>query len=149
MFKAPITLVCLFCCQIALAADLKPFTTDGCSDFPDGTPSQQSLWFDCCVRHDLAYWKGGTKAERLAADLTLQQCVVQEGEAEIADLMLAGVRVGGSPYYPTSYRWGYGWPYLRGYQALSEEERSQVRQQLQRLQDMLRDFSNQLDSVQP
>jgi len=148
MYKALVTFLILCCCQIALADDLKPFTTDGCSDFPNGTPSQQSLWLDCCVRHDLAYWKGGTEAERLAADRALQSCVAQAGEEKIAELMLAGVRVGGSPYYPTSYRWGYGWPYLRGYQALSDEERNQVKAQLQRLVTMLRDFSNHLDDVQ-
>ena len=38
--------------------------------------------------------------------------------------MLGGVRVGGSPYWPTQFRWGYGWPYPRGYQALSPDERT-------------------------
>jgi hypothetical protein len=41
--------------------------------------------------------------------------------------MLAGVRVGGSPYWPTRYRWGYGWPWPRGYAALTPEDRAQVR----------------------
>jgi hypothetical protein len=149
MVKAFITLAYICCCQVALADDLKPFTTDGCSDFPNGTPSQQSLWLDCCVRHDLAYWKGGTEAERLTADRALQRCVAQTGEEKIAELMLAGVRAGGSPYYPTSYRWGYGWPYLRGYQALSDEEIDQVRRQLQRLEAMLHDFSIHLEGGQP
>jgi len=27
--------------------------------------------------------------------------------------MFVGVRVGGTPYLPISFRWGYGWPYLR------------------------------------
>ena len=27
----------------ARAAELKPFTSDGCSAFPDGTPEQQDL----------------------------------------------------------------------------------------------------------
>lgn len=29
--------------------------------------------------------------------------------------MLSGVRVGGSPYWPTKFRWGYGWSYPHGY----------------------------------
>ena len=37
--------------------------------------------------------------------------------------MSKGVRVGGSPWWPTSYRWAYGWPYGRGYRALSDEDR--------------------------
>jgi len=52
----------------ALAAELKPFTTDGCSAFPDGTPAHRDLWLNCCIQHDLAYWKGGTHTERLNAD---------------------------------------------------------------------------------
>ena len=36
--------------------------------------------------------------------------------------MWAGVRAGGGPYWPTSYRWAYGWPYTRGYRALTDEE---------------------------
>jgi len=48
------------------------------------------------------------------------------GEPQIANLMLAGVRVGGSPYFPTSYRWGYGWSYSRFYKPLTEEEKLQI-----------------------
>lgn len=126
--------------------ELRPFTTDGCSVFPDGTPRQQSLWAECCIRHDLAYWKGGTYQERLTADQALQQCVAQSGEPEIAQLMLAGVRVGGSPYFPTTYRWGYGWPYRRGYQALSGEEKIEVSQQLDRLKTIIQSLSTEVSS---
>jgi len=138
----------LFVCLAGAVAadDLAPFTTDGCSDFPDGTPSQQSLWLDCCIRHDLAYWKGGTREERLAADQALRQCVAQTGEPKIADIMLAGVRMGGSPYFPTSYRWGYGWPYRRGYQPLNDTEKEQVRRQLKRLERMIKSLSDELDT---
>ena len=45
--------------------------------------------------------------------------------------MLAGVRVGGSPYFPTSYRWGYGWPYPHRYGELSADEVAQLNQQRQ------------------
>jgi hypothetical protein len=122
------------------AGDLRPFTTDSCSVFPEGTPEQQSLWAECCISHDLAYWKGGTYDERLAADHDLEACVAKSGEPEIAKLMLAGVRVGGSPYFPTSYRWGYGWPYQRGYQALNEGELVQVRKQIENLRLILNRF---------
>jgi len=40
--------------------------------------------------------------------------------------MLAGVRVGGMPYLPTPYRWGYGWPYPRLYGELSATEKEMV-----------------------
>lgn len=108
------------------ADELAPFTSDGCSVFPDGTLEQSQLWLSCCTAHDLAYWQGGTAKERLIADEALQQCVATVGEPEIAQLMLAGVRVGGTPYLPTSFRWGYGWPYPRGYKALTYKEKQQV-----------------------
>jgi len=111
---------------LVIAGDLKPFHSDGCSIFPDGTLKQNKLWLRCCVAHDRAYWIGGTENERLQADQTLKECVAGIGEPEIADVMLAGVRIGGSPYLPTSFRWGYGWPDARGYQPLSDEEKAQV-----------------------
>ena len=110
----------------ARADSIKPFTSDGCSAFPNGTFQEKELWLACCTAHDYTYWQGGTYQERLKADKELQQCVAKVGEAKIAKLMLAGVRVGGSPYFPTSFRWGYGWPYPRGYKALSQEEKKQI-----------------------
>jgi hypothetical protein len=114
----------------AFAGELKPFTTDGCSDFPNGTPKHQDLWLTCCIEHDLAYWMGGTYKERLEADKELKACVEKVGEPAIAKLMMAGVRVGGTPFLPTSFRWGYGWKYSRGYKPLTKEEREQVNKML-------------------
>ncbi|WP_044619981.1 hypothetical protein [Gynuella sunshinyii] len=111
--------------------ELKPFTTDGCSVFPDGTPAANSKWIECCIRHDYAYWKGGTFEQREQADAALEQCVSDMGESGISILMHAGVRLGGSPYFPTWYRWGYGWPMFSGYKALTTEEQQQVQRQLQ------------------
>jgi hypothetical protein len=42
------------------------------------------------------------------ADNRLKECVAGVGEPAIAQLMMAGVRVGGTPYLPTEFRWGYG-----------------------------------------
>ena len=108
------------------AADLKPFKSDGCSIFPDGTFLHKNLWLSCCIEHDKLYWKGGTYLERELADKALKICVAQIGQPEIAELMMAGVRAGGSPYFPTEFRWGYGWPYLRGYKALTLNEQSEI-----------------------
>lgn len=124
----------------APAADLAPFTSDGCSSFPNGVPANPSLWLECCLRHDLAYWRGGAYEERLDADLALEKCVATAGEPQIAELMLQGVRVGGSPYFLTTYRWGYGWPFGRGYQALTREELAQVAKRLESLEAMLREM---------
>ena len=112
------------------ASTLAPFTSDGCSAFPDGTLQNSRLWLQCCEAHDLAYWKGGTYQQRREADLELRQCVAQVGQKEIAQLMLAGVRVGGTPFLPTTFRWGYGWPYPRGYRPPTAEEQQQIDQRL-------------------
>jgi hypothetical protein len=108
------------------ADTLAPFTSDGCSAFPDGTIDQKNLWLKCCQRHDFDYWQGGTYQQRIVSDQQLKQCVADVGEPTIAVLMLAGVRVGGTPYLPTSFRWGYGWSYPKLYGALSVEELVQV-----------------------
>src|SRR4030095_15157940 len=101
--KTPTLLSALLWMSAATGAELAPFSSDGCSSFPDGTPVNQSLWLDCCVRHDLAYWKGGTYDERLDADVALEQCVAKAGEPEIAKLMLHCGRTGGNPYLLTLY----------------------------------------------
>lgn len=121
------------------AGELEPFSSDGCSAFPDGTFKQRTLWLKCCINHDKAYWKGGSAVERETADNKLKQCVAAVGEQEIAKLMLAGVRVGGSPYFPTQFRWGYGWPYflkykIRGYKILTEAEIKEVDVRLKELE---------------
>ncbi len=106
--------------------EIQPFTSDGCSSFPDGTNEDNNLWLDCCRAHDLAYWKGGTFSERLQADEDLQKCVSNLGETSISIIMLVGVRLGGSPFWPTTYRWGYGWDYPRFYRPLSKHELQQI-----------------------
>lgn len=108
--------------NFADAAELKPFTSDGCSAFPDGTLDNQELWLACCTQHDFEYWQGGTYQQRLASDQKLEACVAKVGQPEVAAIMLLGVRVGGSPYIPTEFRWGYGWPYPRLYKPLTPEE---------------------------
>ena len=115
----------------ATASDLNMFASDGCSLFPDGTLKNRSRWCDCCFNHDIAYWRGGSEEERKAADQTLHACVLERtGNKALAETMYNGVRVGGSPIYPTWYRWGYGWKYGRGYQPLTAEEQQQVADRL-------------------
>ena len=55
------------------------------------------------------------------------------GEPNIANLMLIGVRIGGIPYFPTSFRWDYGWLFPRGYQHLSMREKQQVLEQSKKI----------------
>ena len=111
----------------AIASDINQFASDGCSLFPDGTLKDRSLWCDCCFNHDMAYWRGGSAEERNQADKTLRECVLQRtGNKALAEVMYDGVRVGGSPKFPTWYRWGYGWKYGRGYQPLTGHEQKQL-----------------------
>jgi hypothetical protein len=102
---------------------LVPFTSDGCSLFPDGTAKDRDKWCDCCQNHDRAYWQGGSAEDRDRADATLRDCVLaRTNDSQLAEAIHLGVRVGGHPAFPTWYRWGYGWPYGRGYQPLSDQD---------------------------
>lgn len=78
------------------------FVSDGCSLFPDGD------YRNCCVEHDKAYYFGGTKAERKAADKELKACVRAKGHKYLAPMMYLGVRIGGVAWLPTPFRWGFG-----------------------------------------
>ena len=107
--------------------DLRAFASDGCSRFPDGTREDRNLWCHCCLEHDKAYWQGGSREERKAADAELRNCVEAVGRPKTGVIMELGVRAGGSPMWPTRFRWGYGWPYFRGYKTLTaaEEQRAE------------------------
>jgi hypothetical protein len=118
-------------CKDEKSMELSDFTSDGCSLFIDGTFKDPELWKECCLKHDIAYWQGGTEEDRLQADLTFKACVEKKtGDSTLANLMYDAVRVGGEPYFPTWYRWGYGWPIGRGYKKLSEQEKIMVNQKL-------------------
>lgn len=110
---------------------LKDFTSDGCSLFPDRSLINSKDWCECCFQHDIAYWQGGTEAQRLEADEKLRACVLAKtGDPILADAMFNGVRFGGSPWFYNWYRWGYGWSYERKYQALTLEEQRLVSDKL-------------------
>jgi len=86
------------------------FTSDGCTLFPDGN------WGECRVAHDLTYWNGGSKAQRLNADRILASCIVSHTQSSIlGNLVFLGVRLAGTPFLPTYWRWGFGWAYGSGY----------------------------------
>ena len=113
--------------------ELNPFTSDGCSLFPDNSIITQQDWCECCFQHDLAYWKGGSEEERKQVDLQLEQCVFEKTQDKaLAKLMYEGVRFGGSPYFYNWYRWGYGWSYLDNhrakYQTLTEAEQQRAKE---------------------
>jgi hypothetical protein len=128
-----ILLPLLFCLLAACSknTELADFTSDGCSLFPDRSLIDSKDWCACCVRHDIAYWQGGTAEQRLAADQQLRACVLEKtGDPLLAETMFKGVRFGGSPYFYNWYRWGYGWSDGRNYQALTRREERLVTQKL-------------------
>jgi len=65
---------------------------------------------------------GGTCKERRNADQEIKDRLAGAGKPGIARLMVAGVFVGETPYLPTTFRWRYGWPWPRGYTALTDKE---------------------------
>lgn len=88
------------------------FTTDGCSRSPDNN------WTACCIIHDIPYWCGGSTKDRQEADQYLKQCVNNQANV-LGNLYYLGVRLGGTPWLPTPWRWGYGWEdWPHGYDSL-------------------------------
>lgn len=108
-----------------------PFFSDGCTLFPDGKLGDRRLWCDCCFAHDVAYWRGGSRAEREAADVALRRCVFERTkDPRLAAVMYDAVRLGGAPYFPNWYRWGYGWPWGRTYEPVTAAEAAQAAERL-------------------
>lgn len=121
---------------------LRPFTTDGCSMWIDGTPKQPYLWRHCCVTHDKAYWIGGSNLERNQADEALRACVSDMAGNGMGNYMYFFVSTGGSPFWLTPYRWGYGWSYTddgrpRGYKLRTPDEDEQVKALLPQAEEII------------
>ncbi len=70
--------------------------------FPDGD------YRNCCVEHDKAYYVGGSSKGRRDADDQLHKCVRAKGHKYLAPIIWVGVRIGGVPFLPTPFRWGFG-----------------------------------------
>jgi hypothetical protein len=95
----------------ASASDsLRPFETDGCTAWREGTIANPKQWRHCCVKHDLRFWAGGTSPGRPAADLELRDCVAATGARLEAITMYLGVRAGSySPRKFAGKQWGNAW----------------------------------------
>lgn len=84
--------------------------------FPDGD------WGGCCVEHDRAYWAGGSRMQRLEADIRLMLCVARKRSIWLGIIMFIGVQFGGAPWLPFPWRWGYGWTYKKSYSYAKQEK---------------------------
>ena len=84
--------------------------TDGCTLVSDVDVRE------CCVRHDKYYWTGGNKQNRINADVEFKECVYDKTDKKlISQAMYGVVRIMGTPFIATPWRWGYGWEFGRGY----------------------------------
>ena len=106
------------------APTLRPFFSDGCSSSPDATPLtiNSEGWIDCCIKHDTAYWLGGTREEKESADNNLERCMAEKGSPRIGKIYNLFVRQFGGPNSQHNYRWGYGWNFQREFAPISESE---------------------------
>lgn len=93
---------------------MSSFISNGCSDcklstlfwiFQRELPQRMNIY---CMEHDYAYWKGGSYADRLAADKLLRMRIADAGFHWIGQLYYMGVRAFGGRYWPRAKRWGYG-----------------------------------------
>lgn len=89
----------------------QPFVFDGCTLFPDsvlGTSFRQA-----CLQHDIAYWYGGTTAERAAADQTFRETIADQGiiGTILHTPMYASIRLFGDTALlrPINANWGFGY----------------------------------------
>ena len=79
--------------------------SDGCTLIPDGHIKP------CCLIHDREYYFGGTREERRDSDKKLFNCISRKKGFHhkiFAPFIWLGVRIGGLPFLPTDFRWGFG-----------------------------------------
>lgn len=95
---------------------MKPFKSDGCSGGMSAlwrcVTNHNPPWEGACETHDRHYYMGGSPKDRLAADRQLAANVCMSGYPIMAAVMYYSVRVGGHPWLPLPWRWGFGyrWP---------------------------------------
>jgi hypothetical protein len=90
----------------------KGFKSDGCSGGMSWTwrkwTNKRLPWEDACIKHDKAYWLGGSCNDRKLADRKLRATVHANGYPRVAFLMYYAVRIFGAPYWAPTNTWGYG-----------------------------------------
>jgi hypothetical protein len=127
MNKYIILFMSFFCLASAEDFKLRPFFTDGCSGILDTDyVFTGESYVDCCIVHDIAYWKGGTLEEKAKADKDFGICISERVNPLIGSLFEQGVRYGGSDKLDLPWRWGYGWYPKRLAGPLNESDLHQV-----------------------
>jgi hypothetical protein len=138
-----IFLSCIFITSATAATvPLRPFATDYCTAYIEGTREHPNLWKHCCEEHDLYFWAGGSLDDRKASDLRLKSCVEKTGATVHAILIYTAVSIGGaSPIRFKTKEWGNAWENRSRYITLNESETSSI---LQHLEVNNTDLSNNL-----
>lgn len=89
----------------------KEFKQDGCTLFPDKIFG--SNFSEACLTHDIAYWHGGSEAERKSADNQLRLDIANSGITGyyIQYFVYYGVRLFGDTWLTRLFEanWGFGW----------------------------------------
>jgi hypothetical protein len=108
---------------------LGPFTSDGCT-LPDSLSEQK--YRECCVKHDIAYWIGGTIADKTRSDVALVNCIRSKGADEFTagawQLMLSNFGL---------EHWGTDWNPKRDNKPLTDKEWKQVKDLLGRRKHLI------------
>lgn len=132
---------------------IRAFEFDGCTLYKEGTQDYPKLWEHCCFQHDLRFWAGGTKSQRIEADKSLKSCVAKTGASTHSFLIYMGVTLGSlSPYKLKGRQWGNAWSDKVRDQELNSDEINQLKQSLieqQLLSDFqIKEFIKSLENAQ-
>ena len=116
----------LFSVNLYASQSIKPFETDYCTMFMEGT------WGHCCLEHDLRYWIGGTKKEQLQSDIQLRSCVAESGGDFMANAIYYAVRAGHYSPVKHKYKWSWGWGPKEDFGKLSSEQKRLATEEIRR-----------------
>jgi len=124
-------LIIISATYVSAADILRPFSSDLCTGYSEGTKTKPHLWESCCIKHDLFLWAGGTHQQRLKVDAGLRSCVKATGQSMHSYLIWLGVRAGSfSPIKIKGKQWGNAWSEKTRGQALSLEEIEMLQESL-------------------
>jgi len=92
---------------------MRPFESDGCSliepiyrAFGMVPPGREH-----CVEHDKEYWTGGTFSQLVGSNLRLGMRVAEGGHPILGIVRALSTMIGGLPFLPFPWRWGFGHRY--------------------------------------
>ncbi len=87
------------------------FVYDGCTLFPERMMGHD--FSTACLRHDVAYWLGGSDADKVRADAVFRDALSTSGPLGFvfAPLMHTAVRIFGDTWIAKlcNANWGFGW----------------------------------------